>query len=265
MLRPEILAYYQRGVESDRLRTGAGRLEYLRTWDILTRTLPAAPARLLDIGGAVGNYAAPLAAAGYAVHLIDPVPGHVAQAARLPGITATTGDARALPVPDASADATLMLGPLYHLLDSADRIRAWAEAGRAVRPGGTVVAATISRYASLLDGYVQGHHTDPRFRAIVAGALADGVHRNDGDQPGWFTTAYFHHPDQTRREAAAAGLTVTAVLAVETPLWTIGDRLDAVLADPAQLDELLGLARAIEAEPSLLGASSHLLTVARRP
>ncbi|MGY0005028.1 hypothetical protein [Micromonospora sp. I033] len=42
----------------------------------------------------------------------DVVPAHVAAArAAYPGITATVGDARDLPLPDGSADATLLLGP----------------------------------------------------------------------------------------------------------------------------------------------------------
>jgi hypothetical protein len=54
------------------------------------------------------------------------------------------------------------------------------------------------------------------------------------------------------------------MVAVESPLWLVGPRLDAILADPDDLDRMLELVRAIESEPSMLGASSHLLTVARR-
>jgi hypothetical protein len=36
-------------------------------------------------------------------------------------------------------------------------------------------------------------------------------------------------------------------------------------ADPADRDVVVAAARAIESEPSLLGLSSHLLTVASRP
>ena len=46
------------------------------------------------------------------------------------------GDARALPFADASADALLLLGPLYHLQERADRLRALREAARVLRPGG---------------------------------------------------------------------------------------------------------------------------------
>ncbi len=265
MLSPEVLVYYQRGGEHDRLQSGTGLLEYLRTWDILSRMLPPAPATVLDVGGATGVYARPLAAASYRVHVIDPVPGHVAACAALPGVTATLGDARDLPVPDASTDAVLLLGPLYHLVAEADRLRAWREAARVLRPGGTVIAATISRFASFLDGFASGFHDDPRFGPIVDGALRDGVHRNDTNVPHWFTTAYFHHPDETRSEAAAAGLAVRAVLAVETPLWMVKSTVEERIADPDWIERTLVLLRRIEAEPSLLGASSHIITVADRP
>src|SRR5690242_19992080 len=103
MLSPEILEYYEHGGEHGRLTAGAGRLEFLRTWDVLTRVLQPAPARIVDVGGATGIYARPLAEAGYTVLVIDPVPDHVAAAGALPGVTAAPGDARALPEPDASA------------------------------------------------------------------------------------------------------------------------------------------------------------------
>jgi SAM-dependent methyltransferase len=264
MLGDEVLAYYRRGGERARLAEGDGRLEFLRTWDVLSRVLPPAPARVLDVGGATGVYAAPLAAAGYAVHVVDPVDLHVREARAHQGVTAALGDARALPVPGAAVDAVLLLGPLYHLPDRAERVRAWREAARAVRPGGPVVAATISRFASMLDGYIKGTLADPAFGTMVDRALDTGAHRNDSADPRWFTTAYFARPDETPAEAAEAGLAVERVVAVEGPAWLARTRLAADLDDPSRAAALLRALRRVEEEPSLLGASGHLLTVARR-
>lgn len=235
-------------------------MEFLRTWDLLTRALPAAPARVLDVGGATGVYASPLAAAGYTVHLVDPVPAHVEVAAALPGVTSALGDARDLAEPDASADAVLLLGPLYHLPERADRLRAWREAARVLRPGGVVAAATISRYSSALDGFTRGYAREPGYREMVEETLRSGVHR---PPPGvnWFTTAYCHTSDEARAEASEAGLTVARVAAVEGPLWMV-DRLEDALADDTERANLLGILRHAEEEPALLAASSHLLTIA---
>lgn len=137
----EVRRYYELGGEADRLAAGNGRLERERTLELLHRYLPTPPATILDVGGAAGVYALPLAATGYRVHLIDRVPLHVQQAqaasaaARAPLTSIREGDARALPFTDGAFDAVLVLGPLYHLPDRVDRVTALAEARRVLRPG----------------------------------------------------------------------------------------------------------------------------------
>ncbi len=105
----------------ERLTSGGLTLEFLRTQILLRRYLPAPPAQVLDVGGGSGVYASWLAGLGYQVHLVDPVPLHREQAARLGGFAVSAGDARDLAQADASADAVLLLGPLYHLTSRADR------------------------------------------------------------------------------------------------------------------------------------------------
>ena len=69
-LDPEIAAHYTS--VSERQRLGPWSLERVRTWELLGRYLPPPPAVVLDIGGAAGIYALPLAADGYQVHLVRP-------------------------------------------------------------------------------------------------------------------------------------------------------------------------------------------------
>jgi ubiquinone/menaquinone biosynthesis C-methylase UbiE len=266
----ELLSYYEAGDEARRLEMGAGPLEYARTKEILKRLLPGPPAVILDVGGGPGAYACYLATIGYQVHLIDPVALHVEQARRsfgmLPGRqppSADVGDARRLPFGDASADAVLLLGPLYHLTDRAARVAALRESRRVLREGGLLLAAGISRFASMLDGLVRDFLEDPRFAAIAARDLADGQHRNPTGEPAYFTTAFFHRPEDLRAEVQDAGLRHEAMLAVEGPGWLLQD-LDARWKDPVRREILLRTVRAIEREESLLGASAHLLAVARR-
>jgi SAM-dependent methyltransferase len=267
-LRDEILLHYDHDFdEAERITRGFGQLELVRTREIVRRHLPAGALRILDVGGGTGVHAAWLAEDGHEVHVVDAVPRHVEAVRRLAPsrgrVSAELGDARRLAAADAAFDAVLLLGPLYHLTERAERVAALREAARAVRPGGPVFVAAVNRFASLFDGLARGFLFDPPFRAMVERDLADGQHRNPARVPHWFTTAYFHRPDELRSEIEDAALDVVEVLGVEGlagALPDLADRWD----DEAARDVILWSARAVESEPSLLGLSAHLLAVARR-
>jgi ubiquinone/menaquinone biosynthesis C-methylase UbiE len=269
-LDPEIESFYGRYDEAARLTQGYFALEEARTRELLGRHLPPPPARLLDVGGGAGAYAVWLAVQGYAVHLVDPVPRHVEQAratfaaAGAARAQASLGDARALEPADGSAEAVLMLGPLYHLPEREDRLRALREAARVLVPGGVLFAAAISRFASLLDGLRGALFDDPLFRSIVREDLASGRHRNPGGPIEYFTTAFFHRQEELEAELREAGFTDPALFAIEGPAALLGD-FEQRWADTASREVLLEAVRAVEREPALLGASPHWLAVAHAP
>jgi GrpB-like predicted nucleotidyltransferase (UPF0157 family)/ubiquinone/menaquinone biosynthesis C-methylase UbiE len=259
-----VRSYYVRFPEENRLAEGVSQLEFERTKEILLRHLPPPPARILDVGGAAGVYSLWLASLGHEAHLVDRSERLVAEARRRsalapqPLASASVGDARALNERVEQFDVVLVMGPLYHLTDRNDRVKALEEAYRVVKPGGFVAVAAISRYASALDGLAQNFSLDPQFAAIRDRDLRDGQHRNDTGHPYYFTTAYFHAPDGLRAELDAAGFEQIRVLGVEGPGWILSD-FDRRWTDTAQRDVVLDTARALEAEPAVLGVSAHLL------
>lgn len=256
-----IASYYERGREQDRLKT-SGRLEFLRTQELLARFLPRPRAAVLDVGGGAGAHALPLIEAGYEVALVEPIKLHVEQA-RAAGVErADIGEARRLEFPDGSFDAVLLLGPLYHLTQRDDRLAALREAARVLRPGGIVLASAISRFASTYDGLLSGHLVDPEFEQIVESDLATGLHLNPRGRPGWFTTAYFHAPTELAAELEDGGFGVDALLAVEGPASLIAN-VDEWLGAEDRRTALMSAIRRVEAEPSILGASSHVLAIGR--
>jgi SAM-dependent methyltransferase len=261
----QIEEHYAATDEQVRLDKPRGTVEFLRTMDIIARFLPPPPARILDVGGGPGRYALELQDAGYVVELVDALETHVAQAKAAGVNLAAVGDARKLKLADASVDVVLLLGPLYHLTERSDRLQAWTEAGRVVRPNGVVIGAAISRFASLIDGLNIGLLADPGFVAIVDEDLRTGQHRNPEHRDKWFTTAYFHHPDELSPEMTEAGLLPELVAAVEGPAQTVGPALDDWLSDPQLLETLLTFLARVETEPATIGSTGHLLAVGRRP
>jgi SAM-dependent methyltransferase len=261
-----IVRHYQAHHEEARISEGFGQLELLRAQEVLRRHLPRPPAKVLDVGGGTGVHARWLAADGYQVHLIDLAPRHVAKAnAELGGlgVTAELGDARQLPVADATYDVVLMFGPLYHLTERQDRLSSLREAARVVRPGGVVAVAAVSRFASLFDGLARQYLFDPEFRSIAAQDIRDGQHRNPGERPGWWTTAYLHHPDELHDEVREVGLAVRELVGLEgLALWL--PQLSDRWGNLDDREAILWASRAIESEPSLAGLSAHLLLVAGR-
>jgi SAM-dependent methyltransferase len=270
LIRPEILRHYGRFAEADRLATRYGVLERVRTEEILKRVLPAPPACIVDVGGGPGVYATWLAGLGYEVHLIDPVPRHIDQAlaaAAAAGVTlasARRGVAAGIERDAESADVVLLMGPLYHLPELEERLAALMEARRLLRSGGIVAAAAITRFASALDALDSGFIDNPAFMEIVDGDLSSGRHVNPTNNPDYFTTAYFHEPDELAGELADAGFSAVEVLAVEGIGWIARDFADR-LENQKLRDDLLGLIRVVETEPSLFGASPHLLAFGTAP
>lgn len=262
-----VLRHYEAIREEDRIARGFSQLELMRVQEVLRRHLPAVPASVLDVGGATGIHARWLAEDGYRVRIVDIAPRHVAKAnvdlASL-GVVAEAGDARSLAVADDAFDVVLVFGPLYHLVERADRISALREAARVVRSGGIVAVAAISRFASLLDGLAREFLFDPEFVNVVIQDLASGQHRNPEDRPHWWTTAFFHHPDELREEVEEAGLNRLELVGLEG-LAVYLPHLAPRWENPADRDTILWAARAVESEPSLQGLSPHMLLVATVP
>ena len=266
----DIVAHYASGYEADRLHQGAGQLDRERSRELMERLLPPPPATILDIGGGPGGHACWLAAQGYQVHLIDITPIHVdlarqasARQPLTPLASTQVGDARALPWESETADGVALFGPLYHLTDRSDRLRALGEAYRVLRPGGVLLAAGISRFASTLDGLARGFLKDPQFAEIVRQDLIDGQHRNPTDRPEYFMSTFFHHPNELCKEVAESGFASPSVYGVEGPGWLLSD-FDSWWENNEYRNRLLQLARTLETEPSILAMSAHLIVVATR-
>jgi ubiquinone/menaquinone biosynthesis C-methylase UbiE len=262
-------AHYNAGVEEDRLLKGSSNLEFERTKRIILRYLPKRPSVIVDVGGGPGRYSFWLAEMGHSLHLIDVLPLHIRQARRIqrdtkhPLASIALGDARKLRFENASADAVLMFGPMYHLVREAERLKALTEARRVLRPNGLLFAAAISKFASVLDGSARGFIKDPGFMRIIRNDLKTGQHRNPTGHRDYFTTAFFHHPKELENEMRQAKFRSVKTYAVTGFAWLLPN-FRQLWGDPKLKSRLMALLERTEQELSLLGLSDHLLAIGRK-
>ena len=126
-----------------------------------------------------------------------------------------------------------------------------------------MVAAGISRFASMLDSFFEDRFRHPVHRDIIQNDLKTGYHRNPTGDPKYFTDAYLHRPEELCSELVEAGFQHRATLAVQGPAWLFRS-VESYWENPDQRAAVLDLIRKVEAEPSILGMSAHILAIGRK-
>lgn len=265
----EVYDFYNSGAEIDRLERGLGIVEFYRTKEIISRYITE-KSTIYDVGGGIGKYSEWLAQKGHNVTLIELAPAAVAYAKNnmTTRYIAEVGDAREIKKPDESADAVLLMGPLYHLQNKSDRETALNEAYRVLKKGGLLIAAGISKFSSAtwaLSVYGNGCDfiDDDIYMNMLRQELATGEHNRPKEYPFIIANAYFHTVDGLRSEVGKSGFEVLNCHAVEGGLW-ITPKLDEKWQDMNSRNRLLDIIHATEHEETLMGLSPHFLVAGRK-
>ena len=164
---------------------------------------------------------------------------------------------------DEQFDLVLLLGPLYHLVNKEERVKALSEAKRVLKPGGFVLSAVISRYASLFDGFKRDLIIDDRSEKVLVDDLNTGIHLNETDNSEYFTTAYFHTPGEIKKEITESGLQFEKLIAVESFGWIIDD-FAKKSEDKNYMNKLNKIINLIETNDDIIAMSQHIIAVARK-
>ncbi len=261
----KIQRYYDQQIDREWTRLERHPMEYAVTWRAMQEYIPHS-ADVLDIGGGPGRYSLELAKAGHKVTMIDLSATNVAFAqgkAAEDNVTLACYQADATDLAafgDASFDAVLLMGPLYHLIEEGQRNRAVREAMRVLRAGGILFSAFINRFALIIDALVKDQislikmSTD---RLMLR--PTDGIWRTEDFGEG-FTDSYFIHPQEIKPFMEGHGLSTLRLMAVEglelmTRVRPLPDEVFRRLVD-LQYD--LGV------DPVMWGYAMHLLYVAKK-
>lgn len=269
MERKKITDFYAHGFESGRLEEELFRLEGIRTKAIIQRYLLPKKLSILDVGGGAGYYSFWLKSMGHEVTLLDLSPENIRLAEEhsakreISLDKIVTGDATNLQFENDSFDIVLLLGPLYHLIEKKERVTALTEARRVLKPGGVLLAAVISRYASLIDGFLRDLVIDDNFFNLLKSDLKTGIHLNETDKLNYFTTAFFHTPDEIKSEVMESGLHFKKLIAVESFGWAVrgfGEKQK----DTRYMEKLFEIIRSVESSQDIVAMSPHIIAVSEK-
>lgn len=259
--------FYDSNAEREWARLDAHRTEFAVTMRALSDYLPTPPATILDVGGGPGRYSIALAQSGYDVTLLDLSSAELefarAKAEEAEVALADYRHANALDLSELSPgsyDAVLLMGPLYHLLTEDERRRALLEARHVLTDRGVIFASFITRYAPLRyaakfqpDLLIKG---DPPWKEL----LAHG--QNRPTQAGYFTEAYFAHPSEIVPLMESCGFEILDLVGCEGVVARIEERVNELNGELWQA--WVELNYQVGKDPSLHGASEHLLFVGRK-
>ncbi len=155
-----LAGYYEGYDENSRLYSRHGMVEYFTTMKYVEKYLKPGM-RVLEIGAATGRYSHALAREGYVVDAVELLEYNIEMFKRNTlqdePVTITQGDATDLSdFKSDTYDITLLLGPMYHLFTTADKLSAMSEAIRVTKKGGIIFVAYCMGDASILSyGFVR--------------------------------------------------------------------------------------------------------------
>jgi S-adenosylmethionine-dependent methyltransferase len=262
----DITAYYNNDPERENSRLERHQLEYDLTWRYLDQYLPS-QGHILEIGAATGRYTLGLAQRGYRITAVDMSEKllemnrvRILEEGYEQQVRFILGDARKLEeVTERDFEAVLLMGPLYHLVEEADRKAAVKAAADHLKDGGILFSAFISRFGVMgdllrnLPGWIENE-------AEVRNILATG--KNPDHIPGSGFRGFFAKITEIAALHEAIDFETLAIAGVEPAISSDDESYNRLQG--TQRQQWLNLLYQISTEPSILGASRHILYIGRK-
>ena len=260
----EIEEYYNKFNEDKRLLSRHGRVEHYITMKYIHECIDKimlakgieekADIKILDIGAGTGAYSIPLAEEGYDVTAVELVKHNLGMLkAKTDKVKAYQGNAMKLKrFEDNSFDVCLLFGPMYHLHEEADKLKALTEAKRVAKSGGMIlVAYVMNDYAVITYAFKEKHIME----AFTGGMLTEDFHCTDKANPLYS----FMRLEDIERLNKAADLEREKIIAADGAADYIRPYLNALTEEEFEL--FLKYQETVCERMELMGASCHTVDI----
>ena len=257
----ELELYYNKFNEEKRLDSRHGQVEFITSMKYIHKYLnelelrqPKSEIKILDVGAATGRYSVPLAEEGYDVTAVELVKHNLARLkAKGSSVKAYQGNAMKLKrFEDNSFDILLVFGPMYHLHEKEEKLKALSEAKRVVKPGGKIFVAYIMNEYSVITYAIKERHIK---EGVENGMLDETFHctKKANDLYSFVRTEDIAELNQE------LDLNRVEIIAADGPANYIRPFLNALDEEEFQYFIKYHLATCERAD--LLGASGHLVDI----
>ncbi len=255
MALSNIERHYNKHPEDLRLLRRHGIVEFETTMHHLYRFLRPG-FRLLDIGAGTGRYTSALMAEGYEVKAVELVRRNIdVFLKREPTADVVQGDARHMPfLPSASADVTLLLGPLYHLIGDDEKLQALTEAKRVTKPGGLIFVAYLMNEYSILSYCFD----EDRIGGLMERGAVDGDFHIQADTNELYDYVRLEDIDRLDK---LAGLERVTIFSPDGPADYMRTRLNQMSDET--FARFLEYQKSVSERADLMGAGSHVVDVVK--
>ena len=263
--------YYNGMPEAEWARLESHPFEFLLTTWMMDQYIQPGDS-VLDIGGGPGRYSIYYAKRGCTVTLAELSEGNVElakQKAAEAGVAITAYAKNCLELEELGLgqfDHVLLMGPLYHLLEEADRVRSVETALKHLRPGGNLYASFILLFAGVIfdlknGGNIVNECTNPAIAPFIDGVTNAILEGGDWGGPA-FTTAYFYNQRNILPFMERFGLEKLRFFGQEGILSP--NEPEILKRDQAEIDQWLEMAKKYLEVPELLSYSEHAMYIGRK-
>lgn len=245
--------------EDARFERPSQRFEFLTTMRYIQKYVKKG-CKILEIGAGTGRYSIALAKMGFKVTAVELVDKNLEilrkNAGEMPNLVSLQGDALDLSkFDDGSFDIVLNFGPMYHLFNKKDKMRAIAESVRVCKTKGVLMFAYLT-HASIVWAY--------GVRKNSISNLAKALNKDGSikDVPEEIYNSYYI--EDFRKQFAGTGTTFLHSVATDGLAPMMRDYIDDGKMSKKDYEILLNWHFATCERPDQQGLSAHMLYICQK-